>query len=397
MKLAFVVGFLSRTGGLDRSIQVLARHLIAQGHEVDILYWDRARGFDDGEVTAGKPCRVDIFGLSRHSLASNVFRKLTKTVFGRFRHMFFFFYAYLISPTLHRFLLRRSYDHVFIQDQHYIPVHRLQLPHTVVIHGNWQHAYLRHRLQVLNRMKKGVYSRLLANKNIYTVSQGVRENLIHYFAVGAENVVCTYNPIDFQHLSKLAAKEPELTLSEPYWLASGRLHRGKRFDRLIKAFAISQVPGDLVIMGKGHLQPWLEELAEQHEVRERVHFIGFQPNPMPYYRHARCVIVSSDYEGLPFVLIESLACGTPVISTNCPSGPGEILRLVGLDSWLVFEPQDWNRPWRPEREDEIVKKLAEKIRLFDQRPPWFDPQGLCCFDVAQISRYYSRPFAQAGR
>lgn len=388
MKFAFVVGFLGAAGGLNRSTQVLAKYLIAQGHEADILYWDCARRFDVRDVIAGRPCPVNIFGLSRHSLISNIVRKLMKILSGRCRHVLAFYYAYLASPILQRFLLRHAYDRIFIQDQHYIPVHRLKLPHTVVIHSNWQHAYLRHRLNILNTIKKKIYSRLLANKNIYTVSQGVRDNLIRCFAVPADNVVCTYNPIDFDHLLSMADREPATALPPTYWLAAGRLNELKRFDRLIKAYAMAQVPDDLVIMGTGRLQAQLQTIARQCGVQQRVHFIGFQSNPMPYYRRARALIVASDCEGFSLVVLESLACGTAVIATDCPSGPGEILRLVGLDAWLVFKPQDWDQPWPQEKEDKIVSSLAEKIRLFDRQPPSFEAAALRCFEPARVGSYY---------
>ena len=321
MKFAFVVGFLSATGGMNRSLQILAGHLIAHGHQVDILHWDCPRDFNKQSIIAGRPRQINIFGLSRHSVMSDVFRKLSKLISGHLRHVFFFYYARIASPALERHLASGGYDRTFIQDQHYIPVCRLKSPHVVVIHSNWQSAYLRHRLPFFNRLKRRVYKRLLAAKTIYTVSEDVRRHLIDYFSVRAENVKCAYNPIDFQGLSSMADQRPEINLPESYWLASGRLVKTKRFDRLLKAYAASQVTGDLLIMGKGGMRSQLQALARRLGIRRRVRFIGFQPNPMPYYRHARGVISASDCEGLHAVLLESLACGTPVISANCPLRP----------------------------------------------------------------------------
>ena len=383
---------------MSHSTQTLARRLIARGHQVDIVYWDCARGFKHDDITAGRPCRVNIFGLSRHSLASNIVRKLTKILAGRFLHEYFFFYAWLASPILQRFLLSAAYDRIFIQDQHYIPVHRLRLPHTAVVHSNWQCAYLRHRFLIFNTLRRKIYRRLFAGKSLYTVSEGVRENLINCFGVHPENVACIYNPVDFQDLSELASKEPATPLPQSFWLACGRLTAAKRFDRLIRAFAVAQLPDDLVIIGGGSLRRRLEKLAAQLGLKERVHLIGFQSNPMPYYRRARCLLISSDYEGLPTVLLESLACGTPAISTDCPSGPGEILRLVGLQDYLVFKPQDWlaeqGGQWGKEKEEQLIACLAEKMRLFDRKLPAFDFHGLHRFELDRVVDFYLQTFPE---
>ena len=75
-------------------------------------------------------------------------------------------------------------------------------------------------------------------------------------------------------------------------------------------------------------------LARRHGVAARVRPVAFRQNPYPWMAHAKLVVLSSDYEGFPLVLIEALACGTPVVSTDCPHGPSEIL-TGPLARWLV--------------------------------------------------------------
>lgn len=78
----------------------------------------------------------------------------------------------------------------------------------------------------------------------------------------------------------------------------------------------------------------LSNLIKEYKVAERVKVLGFQTNPFPYFKHAKLTVLSSDREGLPTVVIESLILGTPVVSTDCPTGPREILK-GSLSNWLV--------------------------------------------------------------
>ena len=101
----------------------------------------------------------------------------------------------------------------------------------------------------------------------------------------------------------------------------------KDFATLIAAFAIVTQTRDvrLILLGEGPLHADLLALAESLGVAERVSLPGFQPNPLPFMRRAAVLVVSSAYEGFGNVLVEALACGTPVVSTDCPYGPAEIL------------------------------------------------------------------------
>lgn len=127
-----------------------------------------------------------------------------------------------------------------------------------------------------------------------------------------------------------------------YLLYVGRLAmRQKRLDRLLRAYQQSGVAQRLVIIGDGDRQAVVDEI-QALGLGDRVELLGALDNPYPHMHHARAVLLASDYEGLPNVLLESLACGTPVVSTDCPSGPRDILRgeqarfLVPLDDIAAF-------------------------------------------------------------
>jgi glycosyltransferase involved in cell wall biosynthesis len=113
----------------------------------------------------------------------------------------------------------------------------------------------------------------------------------------------------------------------PTFLGVGRLHEQKDFSTLIGAFARvrERRPSRLVIFGEGPQRSALEELARELGVKKDVDLPGFTTNPYAEMRAASTFVLSSRYEGLPTVLIEAMACGCPIVSTDCPSGPAEIL------------------------------------------------------------------------
>ena len=111
-------------------------------------------------------------------------------------------------------------------------------------------------------------------------------------------------------------------------LAVGRLTEQKDFSTLIHAFAQVRQghPARLLILGEGEERPALEALVRKLGLEQDVNFPGWVENPYPYMVRASLFVLSSRWEGLPTVLIEALCCGTPAVSTDCPSGPREILR-----------------------------------------------------------------------
>ncbi len=127
----------------------------------------------------------------------------------------------------------------------------------------------------------------------------------------------------------------------PIVLSVGRLDAGKDHRTLLKAFAEvrRRRPVRLVVLGEGPLRASLESLSRSLGVDGCVDFPGFQPNPYGYMARAQVFAFSSRFEGMPVVLLEALAFGTPVVSTDCPHGPAEILeegrwgRLVPVGDW----------------------------------------------------------------
>src|SRR5690606_7355967 len=113
----------------------------------------------------------------------------------------------------------------------------------------------------------------------------------------------------------------------PIILGVGRLSAQKDFPTLLRAFSRVRTlrPARLAILGEGPARTELEELARQLDCEDDVLLPGFQNNPFSWMTSSRVFVLSSLWEGLPGALVQAMACGVPVISTDCNSGPAEIL------------------------------------------------------------------------
>lgn len=166
---------------------------------------------------------------------------------------------------------------------------------------------------------------------IIAVSQGVRDDLNKTLDIPQQLTITAYNPIVDKILMEKAMEplnHPWFTsLSPPVILSVGRLTQVKDYPTLLKAFALvrEKVPARLVILGQGEEHSNLEALGRDLGVAESIDMPGFVENPYQYMAKATIFVLSSKWEGLPTVLVEAMACGTPVISADCPSGPREIL------------------------------------------------------------------------
>lgn len=184
------------------------------------------------------------------------------------------------------------------------------------------------RFRVLPPLIRLLYPRAEA---IVAVSRGVRDELQAMLPAGI-GVELIYNPVvpdDIQTLSTIPVEQPwPIRPDVPFILGVGRLSAEKRFDVLIRAFATlaAERPHHLLILGEGPERPRLQALIEELNLQDRVKLAGYVSNPFPYMRTARMLVVTSEFEGFCNVLVEAMACGTPVVSTDCPFGPHEILQ-----------------------------------------------------------------------
>lgn len=166
---------------------------------------------------------------------------------------------------------------------------------------------------------------------VVAVSEGVAKDLVETTGFSRRNIRVIYNPVVTPELLRLAQEPvdhpwfaPE---QPPVVLGIGRLAAQKDFPNLLRAFALvcQQHPARLMILGEGRERPQLEALVKQLHLENSVSLPGFVKNPYAMLKCSSAFVLSSLWEGLPTVLIEALALGVPIVSTDCKSGPSEIL------------------------------------------------------------------------
>jgi glycosyltransferase involved in cell wall biosynthesis len=165
---------------------------------------------------------------------------------------------------------------------------------------------------------------------IIAVSEGVKQELIHEFKINPEIVKVIYNPNDIEKI-KILADQPVndewFNGDIPIIFNLGRLTEQKGQWHLIRAFSKTRevVSCKLVIRGNGNLKPYLEKLVLNLDLSSDVKFLDWQDNPYKYLSKASIFVSSSLWEALPYSIIEAMACGCPIIASDCKYGPREIL------------------------------------------------------------------------
>jgi len=302
-------------GGVERITVNMLHHLTSQGQRVDVLLRVAA-----GEFLGELPAGVRVVELGRSHLGA-LFRLAGYLRRERPRNILSLMYPQNELALLTRMLCR-------------VPV-RAVVSVRCMLSGQQDIVAFRHRFV---RQVHAAWVRTLARclypyaDEIVTVSDGAARDIAAITRLPEDRITVIRNPVIRPPLLARAAEAPThpwLSAGQPpVILAVGRLHPIKDFETLIAAFAIvrRQRQIRLLILGTGQEMSRLRRRAQDLAVSEDVELPGFVANPYPAMRAAAVLALTSRYEALPAVLIEALALGTPVVATDCPSGPSEILR-----------------------------------------------------------------------
>lgn len=304
-KILFVIDSLG-CGGAERVVLTLSRALMALGHQVHIVIINNVIEH-----------KID-FDVNIHSLQ---FKK------KRFERTYTKYSKALKDLIVQLENNRGKFDLILsnlgISDRLLSMINMTNvyyIIHTIISSGS-----LGSRKGLRLFLKKRKIKKMYDHKNIITITDEMADDLITNVGVIPKSVQTIYNPFDVEWIRKLSLSNCNPYSNEDYIVHVARFVPLKRHDLLLKAYALSQVNEKLILLGDGPLVDNMKSLASELNISSKVIFAGFMKNPYPIIRDAKLSVLSSDYEGLPSVIIESLILKTPVVSTDCPSGPKEIM------------------------------------------------------------------------
>ncbi|ANF82901.1 glycosyl transferase [Acinetobacter sp. NCu2D-2] len=297
-------------GGAERTVIQLANNLVQQGRDVDVVVCDLSG--EKAKLLPEVDAKIQLIDLN----CGRVFRAIT---------------------PLKQLLKAVLYDAVIATQSHSNIVcaiaKRLAKSQSKLI---LREVSTPSKNMKLTGLKKFVFNRLVnwtypMAQQVVCVSKGVEADFREYYAYKKNNLSTIYNPVlDDAYFEKLNAPVSHKFFNETnkVILAVGRLTEAKNFGLLIRAFhELHQIHPEtrLIILGEGELRSEFEALIAELNLTDVVDLPGFDANPYAYFKYASLFVLSSNWEGLPGVLIQALASKVKVVSTDCPSGPREIL------------------------------------------------------------------------
>lgn len=356
MRLTFVIGALT-LGGAERTLAFLAKHFMERGHAVSV-------------VTLYSP-EKDFYALPS---------KMNRKTLGMTRP----------AQIFHQFpLLRRT----ILSTEPEVIISFLDKMNVMTLTSMWGTEV---PVIVCERTDPSGYSigpiwdqlrwwTYRAATGIVVQSKGTAD---YFLPKLKDKISIIPNPVTRPASSD---RLPDTSLPKPCMVGMGRLVAEKRFDLLIRAFAQikDQYPEwTLVILGEGPLRGELERLRDAVGLAHRLLLPGRAQNPDDLLKQADLFVLSSSVEGFPNALCEAMACGLPVIATDCPSGPREIVR-DGIDGLLV---PNQDEAALSKAMDRLMSKEEERRRLAARAVEVVDR-----FGVEKVAEMWEALFAQAVR
>ncbi|GAB7219006.1 glycosyltransferase [Vibrio comitans] len=194
-----------------------------------------------------------------------------------------------------------------------------------VIHNSYTTSLLSKKGKVKSLIVKNNINSVYKNHPLIFTSKSCKENYYLSFKNTFNNSVL-YNANDLIEIKNLSEQPIDYKEFGDYIIHIGRFNRAKRHDILISSFSkVKNKKLKLILLGQGELEKEISQQITSLNLQERVILLGFKQNPYPYIKHAKALVLSSDFEGIPMVLMEALHLSTPVVSTHFPGGIDEIL------------------------------------------------------------------------
>jgi len=311
-KKVYLVLPVMKGGGVEQVSLVLLKHLDRTRYELKLVLFRR-----EGEYLDRVPADVEIIDLHKKNRLSffGLIVKLARLIrIDKPDILLSSLYYPNIVSVLACILSASRYTKVIICEHNH---HKKLLPFKRLRRCAWH-------------LMRYTYRRA---DRIIAVSRNIKKTLAEDFEIDPHRIVPIYNPmetVEIRRRSREAVRHPFLEKDRRgvTIVGVGRLTRQKNFALLIEALTRvrREIPASLLILGQGGARGALEALTRELGVEQHVAFPGFQQNPYKWMRRADLFVLPSDWEGFGIVIVEAMICGVPVVSTDCPSGPNEIIR-----------------------------------------------------------------------
>jgi len=339
-------------GGAERVAITLAHSLLRSGHNITIVTIDPIVNID-----------VDK-DINLHTL--NFEKKWNKYMYNRKK-----MYRLLDSIEKEEGTFDLILVHLYLSSR---IMKKYQHPACYhIVHSTQSKSALKNKVGFARLKAKFKIQQVYNKLNLICVSHGVQNDLLNTMNIKPSSTQVIYNPFDIKEISLKALEKVHIPAT-PYIIFVGRLVKEKRIDYLLHAYAKSNITQKLLILGDGEELKNLKLLTQTLNLMDKVDFHSAVKNPYPFIAHADFLILSSLYEGLPTVLIEALILQTPILSTNCPSGPKEIMKFYTMDA-LVDD--NFN-----------INALSSKINEWAKVREPVKKDAMNTFDTEYISKIY---------
>lgn len=309
-------------GGIETVLETYKKILLSLGYKVEILITYQTKYKEDNNIS--------------YFLSKDSFDKLVKLKENRnvsfFKKITYEIASLYIKYKYNRYISKKSKNYDYIIDfseclNSYIrSTHSRKNRHKFI---RWIHSQIEN-----NKKNTKKYKKIFNNfSKIITICPEMQSVIHNRFHVPLNMISCIFNPIDLEKIrmkSLLTEEKYATLLNQKYFLQVSRIVKGKGHEELLEIFSSLKrkgLPHKLYFLGNGENKENLKKLVDHLNINNEVLFLDEIENPYPFFKNADLFLHCSESEGLPTVILESMALGVPVVAMDCHTGPKDILGI----------------------------------------------------------------------